>query len=43
MVPANTRHKFSTGPDGHGGVHIHANPRFYHGVAGIGAFYRLGS
>ena len=28
VVPANTPHKFSTGPDGHEGVHIHANPRF---------------
>jgi mannose-6-phosphate isomerase-like protein (cupin superfamily) len=26
--PANTPHKFSTGPDGYEGVHIHANPRF---------------
>jgi quercetin dioxygenase-like cupin family protein len=28
VVPANTPHKFSTGPDGYEGVHIHANPRF---------------
>src|SRR5215207_4408990 len=28
IVPANTPHKFSTGPDGYEGVHIHANPRF---------------
>jgi len=28
VVPANTPHKFSTGPDGYEAVHIHANPRF---------------
>jgi quercetin dioxygenase-like cupin family protein len=28
VVPANTPHKFSTGPNGYEGVHIHANPRF---------------
>ena len=26
VVPANTPHKFSTGPDGYEGIHIHANP-----------------
>jgi mannose-6-phosphate isomerase-like protein (cupin superfamily) len=28
VVPAQTAHKFSTGPDGYEGVHIHANVRF---------------
>jgi quercetin dioxygenase-like cupin family protein len=28
IVPAETPHKFSTGPDGYEGVHIHASPRF---------------
>jgi mannose-6-phosphate isomerase-like protein (cupin superfamily) len=28
VVPANTPHKFSTGPQGYEAVHIHANPRF---------------
>lgn len=28
VAPANTPHKFSTGPDGYEAVHIHANPRF---------------
>jgi mannose-6-phosphate isomerase-like protein (cupin superfamily) len=28
VVPANTPHKFETGPDGYEGVHIHANARF---------------
>ena len=28
VVPANTPHKFSTGPNGYEAVHIHANPRF---------------
>jgi quercetin dioxygenase-like cupin family protein len=28
VVPANTPHKFSTGPDGYEAMHIHANPRF---------------
>jgi quercetin dioxygenase-like cupin family protein len=28
IVPANTPHKFTTGPNGYEGVHIHANPRF---------------
>ena len=28
VVPANTPHKFSTGPEGYEAVHIHANPRF---------------
>jgi len=28
IVPAETPHKFATGPDGYEGVHIHANPRF---------------
>ena len=28
VVPADTPHKFSTGPDGYEGVHIHAGPRF---------------
>jgi quercetin dioxygenase-like cupin family protein len=28
VVPADTPHKFSTGPDGYEGVHIHANVRF---------------
>jgi mannose-6-phosphate isomerase-like protein (cupin superfamily) len=28
VVPAETPHKFVTGPDGYEGVHIHANPRF---------------
>jgi quercetin dioxygenase-like cupin family protein len=33
--PANTPHKFSTGPDGYEGVHIHANPAVCHRVAGV--------
>jgi mannose-6-phosphate isomerase-like protein (cupin superfamily) len=28
IVPADTPHKFSTGPDGYEGVHIHAGVRF---------------
>lgn len=28
VVPAQTPHKFRTGPGGYEGVHIHANPRF---------------
>jgi mannose-6-phosphate isomerase-like protein (cupin superfamily) len=28
VVPANTPHKFQTGPQGYEAVHIHANPRF---------------
>lgn len=28
IVPADTPHKFSTGPDGYEAVHIHANVRF---------------
>jgi mannose-6-phosphate isomerase-like protein (cupin superfamily) len=28
VVPPQTPHKFSTGPHGYEGVHIHANPRF---------------
>jgi mannose-6-phosphate isomerase-like protein (cupin superfamily) len=28
VVPLSTPHKFSTGPEGYEGVHIHANPRF---------------
>lgn len=28
VVPADTPHKFSTGPDGYEAVHIHANERF---------------
>jgi mannose-6-phosphate isomerase-like protein (cupin superfamily) len=28
VVPAETPHKFSTGPQGYEAVHIHANPRF---------------
>ncbi len=28
VVPAETPHKFSTGPHGYEAVHIHANPRF---------------
>jgi quercetin dioxygenase-like cupin family protein len=28
VVPADTPHKFSTGPDGYEAVHIHANVRF---------------
>lgn len=28
VVPAETPHKFSTGPDGYEAVHIHAGPRF---------------
>ena len=28
VVPANTPHKFSTGPDGYEAVHIHANASF---------------
>lgn len=28
VVPAETPHKFATGPDGYEAVHIHANPRF---------------
>jgi mannose-6-phosphate isomerase-like protein (cupin superfamily) len=28
VVPADTPHKFATGPDGYEGVHIHANARF---------------
>jgi quercetin dioxygenase-like cupin family protein len=28
VVPAQTPHKFVTGPDGYEAVHIHANPRF---------------
>ena len=28
VVPANTPHKFRTGPQGYEAVHIHANPRF---------------
>ncbi len=28
VVPANTPHKFATGPDGYEAVHIHANARF---------------
>ena len=28
VVPLETPHKFSTGPDGYEGVHIHASPRF---------------
>jgi mannose-6-phosphate isomerase-like protein (cupin superfamily) len=28
VVPAGTSHKFSTGPQGYEGVHIHANVRF---------------
>ncbi len=28
VVPANTPHKFATGPDGYEAVHIHANPEF---------------
>ncbi len=28
VVPAQTPHKFSTGPQGYEAVHIHANPRF---------------
>jgi quercetin dioxygenase-like cupin family protein len=28
IVPADTPHKFSTGPQGYEAVHIHANPRF---------------
>jgi mannose-6-phosphate isomerase-like protein (cupin superfamily) len=28
VVPAETQHKFSTGPEGYEGVHIHANVRF---------------
>jgi mannose-6-phosphate isomerase-like protein (cupin superfamily) len=28
VVPAETPHKFATGPSGYEAVHIHANPRF---------------
>ena len=28
VVPANTPHKFATGPNGYEAVHIHANARF---------------
>ena len=28
VVPAQTPHRFSTGPDGYEAVHIHASPRF---------------
>jgi mannose-6-phosphate isomerase-like protein (cupin superfamily) len=28
VVPADTPHKFATGPDGYEGIHIHANYRF---------------
>ena len=28
VAPAETPHKFVTGPDGYEAVHIHANPRF---------------
>ena len=28
VAPAETPHKFSTGPDGYEAVHIHAGPRF---------------
>jgi quercetin dioxygenase-like cupin family protein len=28
VAPAETPHKFSTGPDGYEAVHIHASPRF---------------
>ena len=28
VVPADTPHKFATGPDGYEAVHIHANERF---------------
>jgi len=28
VVPANTPHKFATGPGGYEAVHIHANPEF---------------
>jgi quercetin dioxygenase-like cupin family protein len=28
VVPADTPHKFRTGPDGYEAVHIHANPTF---------------
>ncbi len=28
VAPADTPHKFSTGPDGYEAVHIHANPSF---------------
>ena len=28
VVPANTPHKFATGPDGYEAVHIHANTEF---------------
>jgi hypothetical protein len=28
VVPADTPHKFSTGPDGYEGVHIHAGVKF---------------
>ena len=28
VVPAETPHTFSSGPDGYEAVHIHANPRF---------------
>jgi mannose-6-phosphate isomerase-like protein (cupin superfamily) len=28
VVPANTPHKFATGPDGYEAVHIHANSEF---------------
>ena len=28
VVPAQTPHKFATGPDGYEAVHIHANPEF---------------
>jgi mannose-6-phosphate isomerase-like protein (cupin superfamily) len=28
VVPAQTPHKFATGPEGYEGVHIHANVRF---------------
>lgn len=28
VVPPNTPHRFTTGPDGYEAVHIHASPRF---------------
>ncbi|HEX6760339.1 MAG TPA: AraC family ligand binding domain-containing protein [Propionibacteriaceae bacterium] len=28
VVPADTPHRFATGPDGYEGVHVHANVRF---------------
>jgi quercetin dioxygenase-like cupin family protein len=41
VVPAETPHKFSTGPDGYEGVHIHAGRAFRHRVARVSSLQPL--